>query len=159
MSLAFLAGATSPATVFAGSGKLHRARMAAETELRLLLLQYEDALSSGKPEAAAPLFRDGAIVSEPGHFRGSYLQYVARVLKSSLPRLRADEWVESRVELDVEATKPIASAKQSLIWWQVSPHAQSNATSVYHQAWVFEKVGGKWFVSRLELHRQRHASG
>ena len=155
LALAIIGG-VCPGTASAGTGKLRRAQMRAEKELRLLLLEFEDALSQGKPEAALPLFREGALVTEPGRFRGSYAQYVAQILKPSRPRLRSDEWLESRVELDVDASKPSASARQSLIWWHASPQAQVTESCVFRQDWQFERVGEKWFVSSLELHRQRH---
>lgn len=56
--LALTLGGAAPLVVFAGSGKLQHAHMVAESELRLILLRYEEALSSGKPEAAAALFHE-----------------------------------------------------------------------------------------------------
>ena len=149
LSIALLVSCTVSVQLFAASNKLRLARNDAEARLNFRLKEYMVALCSGNPMAAAGLFSDKAVVTEPDHFSGSYEQYVSQMLIPRLRQVRSYQLVVEPIMINAEPWSRIATVSERFVWRRRSRDSHPLKSRAFRHFWVFEKIGNEWFVRSL----------
>jgi hypothetical protein len=143
----------SPPPLEAASSKSRVFRAIAVSDIKDILREFHDAMSSLHPETAARLFASAALVNE-GEFHGTFAEYLAK-------KNHRDGVAVSLTRCKTYTANIVAD------WWQASGSAVEEISctgsparrfpprdEVYRLEWRFVRNGNTWLASHLTLERE-----